>query len=92
MVRQLQQHGYAGVCGRPGAPTWPCGCAGRSCIRAMSMSFSASAYAAAAGANTLENVEGDIVLPPGTGWLPLHAGAGTSVLHAYSVTWEEIPI
>jgi hypothetical protein len=37
-------------------------------------------------------VEGDIVLPPGTGWVPLHAGAGTSVLHAYSVTWEEIPI
>lgn len=61
-------------------------------FRAMSMSFSASAYAAAAGANTLENVEGDIVLPPGTGWVPLHAGAGTSVLHAYSVTWEEIPI
>lgn len=61
-------------------------------FRAMTMAYSASAYSAAAGSNTLELVEGDIVLPPGTGWVPLFAAAGTSVLNAYSVTWEEVPV
>ena len=61
-------------------------------FRAMSMAYSASAYAAAAGANALELVEGDIVLPPGAGWVPLFPNAGTSVINAYSVTWEEIPV
>jgi hypothetical protein len=61
-------------------------------FRAMSMAYSASAYVAAAGTNALELVDGDIVLPPGTGWVPLFPAAGTSVLNAYSVTWEEIPV
>lgn len=61
-------------------------------LRAMTIDFSASAFAAAAGTNCLEIVDGDIVIPPGYGWVPLFAGAGTSVLNAYSVTWEEIPI
>jgi len=35
-------------------------------------------------------LHGLISLPPGTGWCPLHPGAGTTQLVAYSVTWEEI--
>lgn len=61
-------------------------------FRAMNTSFSATTYAAAAGSYILEMLEGEIVLPPGTGWVPLWASAGTSVINAYSVIWEEIPI
>ena len=61
-------------------------------LKAMTIDFSASSYANAGGANCLDLVEGDIVIPPGYGWLPLWASAGTSVLNSYSVTWEEVPI
>src|SRR5258705_269381 len=49
----------------------------------------------AAGPNTappLELVEGDILLPPGTMWVPTWAAAGPTLLNAYGVTWEEVPI
>jgi hypothetical protein len=60
--------------------------------RPMTMSFSAGTYAALAGTNALEYVDGDIVIPPGYGWIPLFAAAGTSVLWSCGCTWEEIPI
>lgn len=86
--------------GRPPSARWVASAAGTALtggtapivFRAMSIGYSATAYASASGSNTLENVEGDIVLPPGTGWVPLFASAGTSVLNAYSVTWEEVPV
>lgn len=37
-------------------------------------------------------LHGLVVLPPGTGWAPLHPGAGTTHLSSYSITWEEIPV
>jgi hypothetical protein len=61
-------------------------------FRAMELSFSATGFAAAGGNYVDEHLDGEIVLPPGTGWLPLWASAGTSMLNAYSVVWEEIPI
>ncbi len=61
-------------------------------FRAMELSFSATGFASAAGTYVDEHLDGEIVLPPGTGWLPLWASAGTSMLNAYSVVWEEIPI
>jgi hypothetical protein len=61
-------------------------------IRPMAIDFSAVAFAAAAGANALENVEGDIVIAPGFGWVPLWATAGNTLLNAYGVSWEEVPI
>lgn len=61
-------------------------------FRAMELSFSATGFASPAGTYVDEHVDGEIVLPPGTGWLPLWASAGTSMLNAYSVVWEEIPI
>lgn len=62
-------------------------------LRVMNLTFSAAAFAAVAGANTLADLpDGDLIIPPGYGWVPQFSGAGTSVLNAYSVTWEEIPI
>lgn len=61
-------------------------------FRAMELSFSATGFTSAAGTYVDEHLDGEIVLPPGTGWLPLWASAGTSMLNAYSVVWEEIPI
>jgi hypothetical protein len=58
----------------------------------MNVQYSAGTYAALAGSQMLDPVEGDIVIPPGYGWLPLFATAGTSVLWTCSCTWEEVPI
>jgi hypothetical protein len=38
-----------------------------------------------------EYIDGDIVLPPGTCWVPTWMAAGTTFLGGYSITWEEIP-
>jgi len=56
--------------------------------------FAATATAAAVGyyVNAVELLDGDIVLAPGTGWAPLHSGAGTTLLHGYSITWAEIDL
>jgi hypothetical protein len=62
-------------------------------LRTMNLSFSATAFAAAAGASTLADLpDGDLIIPPGYGWVPQFSAAGTSVLNSYSVTWEEIAI
>jgi hypothetical protein len=50
----------------------------------------ASAYASTTYIKTVEWLDGSIVLPPNTGWVPLHPGAGTTMLHGYSITWEEV--
>lgn len=56
--------------------------------------FAATATAAAVGyyINAVELMDGDIVLAPGTGWAPLHSGAGTTLLHGYSITWAEVDL
>jgi hypothetical protein len=61
-------------------------------IRAADLMFNAAAYANAAGAKAVEYIDGDIVIPPGTCWVPTWTAVGTTVLNAYSVTWEEIPV
>jgi hypothetical protein len=38
-----------------------------------------------------EYIDGDIVLPPGTCWVPTWMAAGSTFLGGYSITWEEIP-
>jgi hypothetical protein len=40
----------------------------------------------------IEEIAGEIVVPPGSGWLPLWGAAGTSLLNGYSITWEEVPV
>lgn len=59
-------------------------------LRAANFTSTATAQASVGMVAAVEELNGDIILPPGTGWLPLWATAGTSVLNAYSITWEEI--
>ena len=40
----------------------------------------------------IEYVDGDIVVPPGTMWMPLWAAVGSALIGGYSITWEEIPV
>lgn len=61
-------------------------------IRAADIQFSAGTYANLATNKAIEYIDGDIVIPPGTCWVPTWTAAGTSVLGGYSVTWEEIPV
>ena len=57
-------------------------------FRTMNLTFSATAFASAAGTSTIADVpDGDLIIPPGYGWVPLWTAAGTSVLNSYSVTW-----
>lgn len=60
-------------------------------VRPSSLDFSASAFAAAAGYQALEEIDGSIIIPPGYMWVPCWAAAGTSLLNAYGAMWEEIP-
>jgi hypothetical protein len=55
--------------------------------------FAATATAAAVVGPTqcIEIIDGDIVLPPGTGWVPLWPSTG-AIYVGYSITWEEIAI
>ena len=61
-------------------------------IRAADLMFNAAAFANAAGAKAVEYIDGDIVIPPGTCWVPTWTAQGTALLNSYSITWEEIPI
>lgn len=61
-------------------------------IRAADLYITAGTAANLQGGKVTEYIDGDIVIPPGTGWVPTWAAAGTTFLGGYSVTWEEIPI
>lgn len=62
-------------------------------MRPMAMNVFAAALAATTGIQpSLEVLDGDIVLPPGVGWVPCWVAAGTTFLNSYGVTWEEVPI
>jgi hypothetical protein len=61
-------------------------------LRIADFASSGTAAASPGELKAIEYVDGDIVIPPGAGWLPLWSGAGTSLLNGYSVTWEEIPL
>lgn len=61
-------------------------------LRPSTISFSANAFAAAGGSAHFEDIDGDIVLAPGTGWVPCFASAGTTLLNAWGIAWNEIPV
>lgn len=61
-------------------------------LRPMDMNIFAAAIAATTAVMPIELVEGDIVIPPGTMWVPTWSGAGTTFLNGYGVSWEEVPI
>lgn len=62
-------------------------------LRPSKFNFFAAAIAATTNINDcVEDIDGEIELPPGTMWVPTWAAAGTTLLNAYGVTWEEIPV
>ena len=61
-------------------------------IRAADLYITAGTAANLQGGKCVEFIDGDIVIPPGTGWVPTWAAAGTTFLGGYSVEWEEIPV
>lgn len=62
-------------------------------LRPSTISFSgAAAFSAVAGSAHFEDIDGDIVLAPGTGWVPCFASAGTSLLNSFGIAWNEIPV
>lgn len=63
-------------------------------LRPSTISFgaAANAFSALAGSAHFEDIDGDIVLPPGTGWVPCFSGAGTALLNSWGITWNEIPV
>ena len=70
------------------------GCSIPSILRLADLNMSAGTLASANsnGVKGIEYIDGDIVLPPGTGWVPVWSAAGTTFLFGMSVTWEEIPV
>lgn len=59
-------------------------------FRAANFTTTATAQASPGMLNAIEEIDGDIIIPPGVMWLPLWSAAGTSLLNAYSITWYEI--
>lgn len=60
--------------------------------RIMALGYSAGSYADLGGTTNEEDFDGDFILPPGYGWAPCWAAAGTTVLSSYGVTFMETPI
>lgn len=58
-------------------------------VRLMGLNITAGTYASLGGTPFVDDMDGDIVLPPNTLWVPSWAAAGTTVLCGYSITWEE---
>lgn len=65
------------------------GCSALKVIRSANLYISAGTLSALAGVAYVDVCDGDIVIPPGFGWAPTWAHAGTTTLGGYSVTWEE---
>lgn len=61
-------------------------------VKPSTVTFSAGSFAALGGSIAYEDLWGDIVIPPGGGWVPCFAAAGTSVLAVMGVSWTEIPV
>lgn len=59
-------------------------------LMGLSLSSSATALASPAGIIYNELFDGEVVVPPGFGVVPTWAGAGTTYLVGYTLSWEEI--
>jgi hypothetical protein len=60
-------------------------------LMGLSLSSSATALASPAGIVFTELFDGEVVVPPGWGVVPTWAGAGTTYLVGYTLSWEEEP-
>lgn len=61
-------------------------------LRTAAFAGTATAEAVIGPINGVEQISGDIVLAPGSLWLPQEPGAGTTMLLNYTIVWEEIPV
>lgn len=61
-------------------------------FRTSALNFSAGTWAALGGSNALEILDGDIIIPPGFGYVPCWSAAGTTLLNSYSLVFDEVPI
>jgi hypothetical protein len=63
-------------------------------FRTANVTYSGTAFAAAGGptATLIEDLGGDVTIPPGYGWVPCYTGVGTTFLCTFGITWEEVPI
>jgi hypothetical protein len=61
-------------------------------LRVADLAITAGTAANLQGLRLVEYIDGDIVIPPGTCWVPTWMAAGSTFLGGYSVTWEEIPV
>lgn len=61
-------------------------------VRLAGLTMSAGTYAQLGGLVFMDNLDGDIVLPPNSLWVPSWAAQGTTMLGGYSITWEELPV
>ena len=60
-------------------------------LRLADFASTATAQASVGELRIVEYIDGEIILPPSVGWVPLWGAAGTSLLNGYSITWEEVP-
>ena len=60
-------------------------------LRLADFASTATAQASVGELRVVEYIDGEIILPPGVGWVPLWGAAGTALLNGYSITWEEVP-
>lgn len=77
--------GYATAAG-----TTLTGCSAPVTFRVANFSSTATAQASVGLVNAVEELDGDIIIPPGVMWVPLWSAGGSSLLNAYSVTWYEM--
>jgi len=68
------------------------GAAAARILHQVGLNYSAGTFADVAGTMISDNIDGMIVLPPNTFYVPQWAAAGTSMLVGYSLTWKEVPI
>ena len=63
-------------------------------FRTANVTYSGAAFAAAGGATAtlIEDLGGDVTIPPGYGWVPCYTGVGSTFLCTFGITWEEVPI
>lgn len=54
--------------------------------------FTAGTYANLAVSYAVDDIDGRIVLAPGQGFVPTFAAAGTALLGAWGLIWEEVPV
>lgn len=54
--------------------------------------FTAGTYANLAIGYAVDEIDGRIVLAPGQGFVPTFAASGTTLLGAWGLIWEEVPI